>query len=239
MSPRRVGILGGMGPEATVLLMQKLIAAVPAGDDADHIPLIVDMNPQVPSRIRRLVEGAGDDPGPVLAAMARRLEAAGAEALAMPCNTAHHYAPEIRAAAGVPFIDMIALSVARAGKRAGPRGTVGILASPAVQRIGLIDRALAEAGLQPAYPADAAALLVAIRAVKAEGPSDAARRALAAASADLLSRGAALQMIACTEFSLLADAVAPGALAFDTLDVLVEGIVAFACAGSAGRGKAA
>jgi aspartate racemase len=45
---RRVGILGGMGPEATVLIMQKLLAVVKARDDADHIPLIVDQNPQVP-----------------------------------------------------------------------------------------------------------------------------------------------------------------------------------------------
>ena len=108
---RRVGILGGMGPEATVLLMQKVIAATPARDDADHIPLIVDQNPQVPSRIRHLIEGVGDDPGPVLAAMARRLQQAGALALAMPCNTAHHYAPAIRAATSVPLIDMVALSV--------------------------------------------------------------------------------------------------------------------------------
>jgi aspartate racemase len=58
--------------------MQKVIAATPARDDADHIPLIVDQNPQVPSRIRHLIEGTGDDPGPVLAAMAARLQAAGA-----------------------------------------------------------------------------------------------------------------------------------------------------------------
>src|SRR5699024_6094263 len=73
---RRVGILGGMGPEATVLLMSRVIAATPAKDDADHIPLIVDQNPQGPSRIARLIEGIGADPAPVLAAMARRLEVA-------------------------------------------------------------------------------------------------------------------------------------------------------------------
>ena len=64
---RRVGILGGMGPQATILLMQKVLDTVPAADDADHIPLLVDQNPQVPSRIRRLIEGTGDDPAPVLA----------------------------------------------------------------------------------------------------------------------------------------------------------------------------
>ena len=110
---RILGILGGMGPQATILLMQKVLEAVPAEDDADHIPLIVDQNPQVPSRIRHLIEGTGDDPAPVLADMARRLVAGGATALAMPCNTAHHYLPAIRSAVRVPFLDMVELSVAQ------------------------------------------------------------------------------------------------------------------------------
>jgi aspartate racemase len=235
MSRRRVGIIGGMGPEATVLLMQRLIAAVKAEDDPDHIPLIVDMNPQVPSRIQWLIERTGEDPAPVLA---RRLETAGAEALAMPCNTAHHFTPDIRAATSLPFIDMVGLSVARVRRLADEVGLVGILASPAVQRIGLFDRMFANAGLQAVYPADGDALLAAIRTIKAEGPTSGARDRLAASSAKLLAEGAALQMIACTEFSLLPEALSPGAIAVDTLDVLVEGVVAFACIEDA-QGKGA
>jgi aspartate racemase len=226
-APRTVGILGGMGPEATVLLMQKVIAAVPARDDADHVPLMVDQNSQVPSRIRRLIEGTGEDPAPVLAAMARRLEGAGAEALAMPCNTAHHFAGAIRGAARVPFLDMVALSVARARSLAGQGGTVGILASPAVRRVALFDGPMAAAGLTPAYADDEAAMLAAIRSIKAAGPTPEARAALRAASEALLAQGARVQMVACTEFSLIADAVAEGVTAFDTLDVLVAEIVAF------------
>jgi aspartate racemase len=163
----------------------------------------------------------------VLARMARRLEAAGAEALAMPCNTAHHYAPAIREAVLVPFLDMVAASVAQAKALAGEGAAVGILASPAVRRVGLFDGPMAEAGLSPLYAADEDATLAAIRSIKADGPTEAARAALRAASADLLSRGARVQMVACTEFSLIADAVAEGVTAFDTLDVLVAGIVAF------------
>jgi aspartate racemase len=109
---KTVGILGGMGPEATVLLMQRLLMAVGARDDADHIPLIVHKNPAVRSRIKRLIEGRGEDPGPVLAQMARNLHVAGAEALAMPCNTAHAYAPQIISATPLPFLDMRAATVA-------------------------------------------------------------------------------------------------------------------------------
>jgi aspartate racemase len=225
---RPVGILGGMGPQATILLMQKVLDAVSATDDTDHIPLIVDQNPQVPSRIRRLIDGTGDDPGPVLADMARRLAAAGAKALAMPCNTAHHYAPQIREAAALPFLDMVDLSVQHAAQLAGSDGRVGILASPAVRRIGLFDAALARLGIRPLYHTDEDALLFAIRRIKAAGPGPEAAVALRSASDALLQRGALVQMIACTEFSLLADATADGVTSFDTLDVLVAAIRDFA-----------
>ncbi len=131
-----------MGPQATVMLQQRLIDAVAAMDDADHIPLIVDMNPQVPSRLSWILEGRGEDPGKVLAEMAQRLVAAGAEALAMPCNTAHYFASQINASVDVPFFDMVAMSCQAASEIVGPRGKVGILASPATDRISLFQKAL-------------------------------------------------------------------------------------------------
>ena len=225
---RRVGIMGGMGPQATILIMQKVLASVQAQDDSDHIPLIVDQNTQVPSRIRHLLEGVGDDPGPVLADMARRLVAGGAEALAMPCNTAHHYAGAIRAAVTVPFLDMIALSVAHAADLAKNSRFIGILASPAVRKVGLFDARLAKHGLEAIYATDEVAMLAAIRQIKANGPQPFARATLKAASEEMRARGALVQMIACTEFSLIADAVAPRTTTFDTLDLLVRAIREFA-----------
>lgn len=228
MTLRPVGILGGMGPEATVLLMRKVIAAVDAKDDADHIPLLVDQNPQVPSRIARLIEGTGEDPGPVLADMARRLERAGAAALAMPCNTAHHYAGEIRAASALPFIDMIALAATRARALVGENGKVGVLASPAVQRIGIFDRAFRDAGLAPpVFAEDEDKLLSTVRHIKARGGDNMARDDLRALSESLAARGARLQIVACTEFSQIADSVASGIQSFDALDLLAAEIVAF------------
>src|SRR6056297_3976908 len=162
---KTVGILGGMGPEATILLMQKVMAAVPARDDADHVPLLVHQNPQVPSRIKALIEGTGEDPAPTLARMARDLAAGGAQALAMPCNTAHHYAPAVRAATDLPFLDMLDLTAAHLAARGARR--VGMLASPATRRAGVFDAPLAAAGLEAVHPGDGGAgLLAIIRAVK-------------------------------------------------------------------------
>jgi len=220
---RTVGILGGMGPDATVALMARVIARVAARDDADHVPLLVDQNTAVPSRIAYLIEGQGADPGPVLVAMARRLAGAGAKALALACNTAHHWAGDIRAAADLPFLDMVALSVAQAGA-----AEVGILASPAVRMAGVYDRACAAAGVVPVFGADEGALLALVRRIKAEGAHDGTRAALRALSQALVPR---VQIIACTEFSLVADAVAPGVRAIDAMDVLAQAIVDFAKGG--------
>lgn len=228
--PRTVGILGGMGPAATVLMMQRLIASVPGADDRDHIPLLVDSNTQVPSRIDALIHHTGPDPAPVLVMMAQRLEAAGAEALAMPCNTAHHYAALIRAAVGIPFIDMVTLSVAAAARLAGEAKKIGILGSPALRRIGLFDRALAEAGLAALYSAEEAPLLDAIRAIKAGGATAAAMRSVEAAAQDLAEEGAALCLVACTEFSIIAADLTAKVPLVDTLDVLVEAVRDFALA---------
>lgn len=226
MSLRRVGILGGMGPEATLLLMQRLLAAIQAKDDADHIPLIVDQNPQVPSRIAYLIEGTGPDPTPVLTGMAKRLEGAGAEALAMPCNTAHHFAPAICAATSLPLLNMVTATVAHIKTTGETR--IGLLGSPALRKIGLYDTALAAIGATPIYPEDEAALLTAIRKIKSGGATHDTRQALTRLSEDLLQKGAKLQLVACTEFSLIADAIAEAADCVDALDLLAQAIIDFA-----------
>ena len=219
-----VGILGGMGPEATILLMQKVLKAIPARDDADHVPLIVHQNPQVPSRIRALIASDGTDPGPALAQMVRDLEAAGALALAMPCNTAHHYASVIQAASDLPFLNMITQTADHLQMQGARR--VGMLASPATRIAGVFDASFAAHGLEPVWVADEDALLNIIRAVKAgqgdqEGAFQTQAEALVAAGADHL-------LVACTELSLLAGSWTGTAPSTDSLDCLVSAIVAFA-----------
>jgi aspartate racemase len=222
-----VGILGGMGPEATVLLMSRIIALTPAEDDADHVPLLVDHNPQVPSRIKALVEGGGEDPGPVLANMARRLAGAGATALAMPCNTAHAHVPVITAAVDLPFINMIERTAAHLAGMDLSNRRVGILASTAVQKLGLYDHALDDHGLAAVFPRSQADLLVAIRQLKRDARHPQARETQMRVAEELLADNVDVLLIACTEFSLIADAMPAGARVVDALDVLAAAISAF------------
>jgi len=221
---RVVGILGGMGPEATILLQQRLLARVVARDDADHLPLLIDMNPQVPSRIAHLIDRTGPSPAPCLARMARRLERAGASALALPCNTAHHYAPTVTGASALPFLNMVDLSIAQAARSLAPGGVVGFLASPAVETAGVFDPALSRAGLRALWPRDTARLLSTIRQIKAQGPTPSALQALQVMADELAGEGADMLCIACSEFSLLARDIATPLPVLDTIDVLAQAI---------------
>ncbi len=227
-----VGVLGGMGPEATVDLMRRVIAATPAQDDADHVHLLVDQNPKVPSRIKALIEGTGESPAPTLEAMTRRLIGAGADAIAMPCNTAHGYLDAIReAAGGVPVFDMVALTAESIAAMRPKPARVGLLASTAVHITGLYDRALAARGIEAAFPQSQDAVMDAIRAVKRGDVGAGPRAAMRAAAAELAADGADVLLIACTELSALAEAPLPEARMLDAMDVLAEAIVAFAAEG--------
>lgn len=224
MTRRVVGILGGMGPEATILLQQRVLAQVEARDDADHLPLLIDMNPQVPSRIAHLIQGDGENPGPVLAEMAQRLQQAGATALAMPCNTAHHYAPFIANAVSIPFLDMVSLSVAAAGDRLGGPATVGILASPAVKLAGVFDAPLRASGLTALWPEDTDRMLTAIKMIKSKGATPKALTILADTASELTLNGAGLLFIACSEFSLMTQDLDTDVPVIDTVDTLASAI---------------
>lgn len=216
-----VGILGGMGPEATLLLMQKVLQAVHAVDDADHVPLIVHQNPGVPSRIAALIEGTGVDPAPVLVQMARDLRAAGAVALAMPCNTAHFYAAAVDDATDLPLLNMPDLA-ARHLANAGAR-RVGMLASPAVRLTGVFDAAFSAHGLTQVYPEDDAPVLAMIRSVKAGRKLE--HDALAAPCTNLRRQGVDHILVACSELSLLSDGIGDHIGWTDSLDCLTQAIV--------------
>lgn len=223
-----VGVIGGMGPEATIDLMRRVLAATPAEDDADHIRMIVDNNSKVPSRIKALIEGTGEDPTPVLVAMGRGLVTAGADFLVVPCNTAHHYLPAISKAVTCPVADMIGLSIEKIRRDLGDGARIGLLASPAVRMTGLFERRCRDAGIDVLWPSDDddASVLAAIKAVKAGRVSEPVMAAYRAAAGRLVGNGAGSLVIACTELSVVGGLDGLGAPVMDTLDVLVDDILA-------------
>ena len=197
---RVVGVLGGMGPEATVDFMAKVIAMSPASTDQDHVRMIVDHNPKVPNRQTALLDG-GEDPGPVMAAMAAGLEAAGADFLVMPCNTAHVYADAILAATSIPFVSIIDLTVAACSKYE----SVGLLATAGCLRTGIFQEALAARSIEVVLPSNTELdeFMRLIKLIKSGEKSESVSLQMRDIAVAQVSKGAQAIVEACTEIPLV------------------------------------
>ncbi|CAN7498453.1 amino acid racemase [Phenylobacterium sp. LjRoot164] len=191
-----LGVLGGMGPAATLDFLAKLQALTPAERDQDHIRTLVDINPQVPDRNDPL-----NRPGPVLAEMAGALHGAGADVLAIACNTAHAYADVITRSSGLPLIDMIGTASAAArdsgARRAGVLGTRDALK---LYREYLAAQGMGMVTLEPEGQEAFMTLLYEIKRGE-RGPE--ARERMAALAADLAAGGAEAIIAGCTEVPLV------------------------------------
>jgi aspartate racemase len=191
-----LGVLGGMGPAATLAYLARVQALTPAERDQDHIRVIADINPQAPDRN---VPGSGA--GEVLAEMAGALAGAGAQVLAMPCNTAHAHAGLIQRASGLPLIDMIGLGAAAAAatgaRRAGVLGTKGAIR---LYREYLAARAM---GLVTLPPDAQEAFMATIYKIKAGDVGEAVRVEMRAHAETLRAEGAEVVVAGCTEVPLV------------------------------------
>lgn len=205
MTDRRViGVLGGMGPLATADLYRKIIDATPAQRDQDHLHVIIDADPRVPDRTEALLRG-GEDPTPWLITGGRRLAAAGADFIVMPCNTAHAFLPRVQPEVPIPFVGMIDAAAREVGRLVKPGALVGILATSGTIAAGLYQGALKRAGLHPLVPgaADQADVEVGIHLVKAGTTGRDATDHVLVAARDLVARGAEALLAACTELPII------------------------------------
>jgi len=199
------GIIGGMGPEATVDLMQRIIRLTPAADDCDHIRCIVDNNPKIPSRIRAIIEGDGENPGPCMADMGRRLEQWGADFLVIPCNTAHYYYDWVANAVSIPVVNMIDLVCEFIHTHHPEKKNVGILASPSVSITGLYTERLARLGHTDVWPDKAFQddLLAVIKEIKKGTPLEKIEERYRNVCKNLMDKGAHTAVVACTELGVI------------------------------------
>jgi aspartate racemase len=190
-----LGVLGGMGPAATLDFLTKLQSFTPAKTDQDHIRVLVDINPKVPDR-----NLAGSGAGPVLAEMAGALAGAGADVLAIACNTAHAHADMIQRASGLPLIDMIETASSAARDRSARR--VGVLGTKVALRLYREYLAAQAMGLVTLEPRRQDEFMATIYKIKAGDTGPGVRREMAGYAADLVAGGADALIAGCTEAPL-------------------------------------
>lgn len=142
-----IGIIGGMGPAATIDLYKKIVENTPAEKDQEHIHVIIDSYPQIEDRTEYILYG-GKNPAPRLIESAKRLEAAGADALIMPCNTAHYFAKDIEKEVNIPLIHIVRCS-AEAVKNNYPKTKkIGLIATTGTIKAGVYGNILKEYGFE-------------------------------------------------------------------------------------------
>jgi aspartate racemase len=151
LKKRIIGILGGMGPEATADLFSRIIRETPAKKDQDHIRIIIDNNPKIPDRTAAIL-GVGISPLEEMASTVKNLERAGAEFIIIPCVTAHYYYKELKKRANIPILNMVELT-AKAIKQNFPNTKkAGLLGSTGTVKGKIFDQPLNKIGIKVVYP---------------------------------------------------------------------------------------
>jgi aspartate racemase len=203
----KVGVLGGVGPAATVSFLDKLMRATPATRDQEHLKVVVEQNPQIPDRTEHLI-GNGSDPTIELFATCKKLQDAHADIIAIPCNTAHAYVEYIQPMLNIPIVHMLRETVAFITSNYDRVKTIGLLATNGTVRSRVYHKEIEGAGLIAITPSEAVQKTVmdAIYGpvgVKAGFIDEHCRTDLCDAVAHLVARGAEIVILGCTELPLL------------------------------------
>jgi len=228
MKHRLIGVLGGMGPLATVDFMQKVIDATTAERDQDHVPLLVHAVPQIPDRTEAIASGS-DEPFRALLAGLRILERSGADLIVIPCNTAHAWFDRLAASTEVRLLHIAEAVRSELDKNSSVgRETIALMATMGTIRAGFYQRYLPSPTREIITPPLEIQneITNAITAVKS---GDIAHgRELATRAGDLLIKaGANRLLLACTELPIAMKGAAIEARCLDATECLAEACVVF------------
>ena len=230
MQEKIVGILGGMGPDSTAAFFLRVIKATPAQKDQDHLRIIIDNNPKIPDRTSALLR-EGESPLEELKKTIRNLEGAGAELIAIPCNTVHYYYDEMQKSANVPIINMIS-EVEKYVRRELPNiKKIGLIATTGTIKTGVYHKAVKE--LEVIIP-DGASQEQVMNAIYGEhgikaGHQEKSRNYILKVAKALVKQESEAIIMGCTEISLvLSQGDLPVPL-IDPLQILAETVIREAC----------
>lgn len=219
MKTATLGILGGLGPMSGVYFCELLVSHTRADSDREHLNFLMSSRADTPDRTDFILGRSRHDPAPVMVAEVKRLIAAGAEVIAIPCNTAHYFYERIVAAASVPVLNIIEETVdfcVQSGVR-----TVGVLATEGTVASGAYRRACERAGVGylTCEPREQAVIsdMIYDQIKKGRMP---ALDAFCAVADGLRERGADAVILGCTELSLLKKAAGNTPDWIDSLEVL-------------------
>ncbi|WP_427108794.1 aspartate/glutamate racemase family protein [Lysinibacillus xylanilyticus] len=152
MKKQTLGIIGGVGPLATMFIGEMIVRRTKATKDQEHLHTIIDNDTNIPDRTAFILDSTKENPVPVIVADAKKLASVGANMIAIPCNTAHTFYDEIVEGSPVPVLHMIRETAKRASDLGAKR--VGILATTGTLTSRMYQDELEEFGITPVVPDD-------------------------------------------------------------------------------------
>jgi len=226
MPPKTIGVLGGMGPDATALFFQRVIALTSAQSDQEHIPVIIYNNPQIPDRTQAIL-ARGESPVPALKDSIALLQRASVDFICIPCNTVHFYYDEMQKGSNVPIVDLIEIVVDRILNELPDLRQVGLLSTVGTIKSSLYHNALRKNGIELVTPDDGqhGSLQNAIHELKNHSKDTAIIQSFAN---DLIEAGVQGLILGCTELSLIAKNLLLNVPVFDSIEILAEKAVQLA-----------
>jgi len=153
----RLGIIGGMGPKATVVFFNNIVDHTVAASDADHIDMVILNNTKIPDRTAGILSGNTKPVFDELLSSVRQLESLGVDSITMLCNTAYYFVQELQQATKIPIISIIEETVKHIKERAtlehkGKEVVVGVLATDGTVKTGTYRQMLEQYGLRYIFP---------------------------------------------------------------------------------------
>jgi aspartate racemase len=233
MQTKTIGILGGMGPEATVDCFDKIIKNTPATRDQDHLRVVIDSNPAVPDRTAAII-GDGDSPVPVMVAGCHALERAGADFIIIPCVSAHVFLADVRRQIRLPILSIFDAVAESIHREYSDIKTVGLLGTTGTVSGGLFQKRLDKDEVITIVPEDdmQSKIMSAVYDIKKAKPSrnrSEITSDLVAAAESLISRkpeGAEGIIAGCTEIPLALKQEHLSLPYFDAVNILARAAIA-------------
>lgn len=219
-----LGILGGVGPLATAYFMELLIKKTPARTDQDQMPMIVFNDPQIPDRTAYILDHSKPNPQQEMAKVARWLEDAGSDYIAIACNTAHYFYDAINDAVSIPVVNIMEETAHTIANAVTPGARIGLLATEGTIQSGVFQEYLERWGLAAAAPDEQDQQLVThliYDCVKANQPYD--PEDFLSVARTLREEGCEAVIVGCTELSVIyQDLDERPEWLYDSLDILAS-----------------
>ena len=229
MTEKVIGILGGMGPEATLECYSQIIKNTPAKTDQEHLHIVIEANPKVPDRTAAII-GQGESPLTILVEGCRRLQKAGADFIIIPCVSAHFFLDQIQEQTKLPILSIFDAIAETIVTEHADIKTIGLMGTTGTIRGGLLQTRLAGEGIDTIVPDEMhqSKVMAAIYDIKNSQSARCEKEYISdliAAAESLIATGAQGIIAGCTEIPLALKQNHLSVPYFDALSILARAAI--------------